>query len=327
MIRLARRITGIISGIFSFLYLIFFLNAVQTASLVLYPFSRRAFRAVNRWCARSIWGLWVVMAEIQNGIDVRFTGDAPRPRQNALVLPNHQSMADVLALMCLAWRCRRIGDMKWFVKDVVKWFPGFGWGMKFLDCLFVKRDWTRDRPGIERLFAKFRAEQIPMFLVSFLEGTRRTPKKHLAAQAFAKARGLRCPEHVLVPKTKGFVATMTGLRDHLDAVYDVTIGYAPVVPTLVACFSLHVRRIDVHVRVFPAASLPQDPGALDAWVRQRFEEKDALLEAFARDGRFPGPSFSGRVRAREWFASEHRLSASDVSSPSEALRVEPDLRR
>ncbi|MCB9653883.1 MAG: acyltransferase [Deltaproteobacteria bacterium] len=315
MIRFARRVFGIISGIFSFLYLIFFLNAVQTASLVLYPFSRRAFRAVNRWCARSIWGLWVVMAEVQNGIDVRFTGDAPRPRQNALVLPNHQSMADVLALMCLAWRCRRVGDMKWFVKDVVKWFPGFGWGMKFLDCLFVKRDWTRDRPGIERMFAKFRAEQIPMFLVSFLEGTRRTPKKHRAAQAFAETRGLTPPEHVLIPRTKGFVATMIGLRDHIDAVYDVTIGYAPIVPTLVACFTLDVPRIDVHVRVFPIDMLPDDADGLDAWARQRFEEKDALLAAFARDGRFPGPTFSDRVRVRDWFAPEGRLGAPDAPAP------------
>src|SRR5262245_18991270 len=113
--------TGVAAGALSFLYLILVLNTIQMVSVVVYPFSRRLFRAVNRWCARSIWGLWVIMAERQNRIQVRITGDPIPRRENALVLPNHQSMADVMLMMCFAWRCGRLGDMKFFVKDIVKW--------------------------------------------------------------------------------------------------------------------------------------------------------------------------------------------------------------
>lgn len=304
MARGIKWMAGVTAGALSFAYLIFVLNPVQMLSVVIYPFSRRAFREVNRWCARSIWGIWVLMAERQNGIEMRFTGDELPRRENALLIPNHQSMADVMVLMCLAWRCGRLGDMKFFVKDVVKWFPGFGWGMKFLDCIFVKRDWARDRGGIERLFSKYKREDIPIFLVSFLEGTRLTPAKLEKAQSFAEERGRHRPEHTLIPRTKGFVATMIGLRNHLDAVYDVTIGYPEKTPTLVSCFEAKVKRIEVHVRRYPTAELPTEDGALNEWVFERFQEKDARLGRFLEEQTFEGRPLPGEIRVRDWFRSE-----------------------
>ncbi len=322
--RALRWMWGVVTGVASFAYLIFVLNALQMLSLLVYPFSRAAFREINRWCARSIWGLWVIMAEVQNGIALRFTGERIVPRENMLILPNHQTMADVLALLCFGWRAGRIGDMKWFVKDIIKYFPGFGWGMRFIDCVFVKRDWAQDKDEIHRLFDRYKANAIPMCLVSFLEGTRMTASKHEAARAFAAERGLYVPEHTLIPRTKGFVATIAGLRDHLDAIYDLTIGYPATfgrgrpgrTPTLVNCFEARVERIDVHVRRYPIAELPQDDEALAAWAMARFREKDELMAAFARDGRFPGPELPGRVRVMDWFLPESRrvaLAADDAS--------------
>jgi 1-acyl-sn-glycerol-3-phosphate acyltransferase len=295
---------GVSAGALSFLYLIFVLNSVQMASVVFYPFSKRLFRAINRWCARSIWGWWVLMAERQNRIQIRFTGDPIPRRENALLVPNHQSMADVMVLLCCAWRCRRLGDVKFFVKDVVKWFPGFGWGMKFLDCVFVKRDWAKDKGSIEKLFAKYKREDIPIFLVSFLEGTRRTDRKHADAKRFAEERGLYCPEHTLIPRTKGFVATMIGLRDHLDSVYDLTIGYPDGVPSLVNCFEAKVKHIEVHVRRFPVDTLPTDEDELESWVFERFREKDRLLAELEHEKKFPGEPLPDAVRLMDWFRAE-----------------------
>lgn len=300
------RIYGLITGALSFVYLIFVLNPIQMASVLVYPFSRSAFRSINRWCARSIWGLWVLMGEAQNKIEVRFTGDRLPPRENVLVLPNHQSMADVMVVLCLAWRCGRLGDTKWFVKDVIKYFPGFGWGMHFLDCIFVKRDWAQDKDGIHRLFDKYKAENIPVFLVSFLEGTRLTPRKLEAAQRFAAERGRPVPKRTLVPRTKGFVATMEGLESHLDAVYDVTIAYPDFTPTLVNCFERKVRRIEVHVKRYAIGELPKDEEARSAWVFDRYREKDERLERFAREQRFPGPEWPDRVRLADYVRPESR---------------------
>ncbi|MCC7386097.1 MAG: 1-acyl-sn-glycerol-3-phosphate acyltransferase [Deltaproteobacteria bacterium] len=320
MQRALRRVVGLSTGALSFAYLILVLNTVQMLSVVLYPFSHRAFREVNRWCARSIWGLWVLMAELQNKLTLRFTGDPLPRRENALVLPNHQTMADVMVLICFAWRCGRLGDLKWFVKEVIKYVPGPGWGMRFLDCIFVKRDWAQDQHGIARLFDKYKRESIPVFLISFLEGTRKTDAKHQSAQAFARDRGLYVPAHTLVPRTKGFIATMQGLGTHLDAVYDVTIGYHGQPPTLVDCFAAAIERIDVHVRRYPIDAIPQGEEAQTAWVFDRFREKDALLAHFHREGSFPGPAHPTRVRALDWFLPESRrhTAIGDVGDASSA---------
>lgn len=305
-----RQTLGLVTGALSFVYLIFVLNPIQVASMALLPFSRRAVRAVNRWCARSIWGLWVLMAERQNGIRVRVTGDEVPLRENALVLPNHQSITDIMVLLCLAWRCGRLADMKFFVKDVVKWFPGFGWGMWLLDCIFVRRDWDRDRAGVQKIFAKYQREHIPLFLVTFLEGTRRTPAKQERARTFARERGLCEPTHTLVPRTKGFVATILGLRDHLDAVYDVDIAYPERVPTLVDAFRARVDRIEVRVRRTPVADLPAEEEGLARWVHDCFREKDRRLARFAVEQRFTGPEWPDRVRLLDWFISESQRARS-----------------
>lgn len=312
---MGRRVLGLAVGVLSFLYLVFVLNTIQMLSILLRPISARAFRAVNRWCARSIWGFWVLETERLNGTEVRFTGDRVPPRENGLILANHQSMADVVALLCFAWRCQRLGDMKWFVKDVIKYFPGVGWGMLFLDCVFVKRDWAKDRDGIRGLFAKYKSEQIPIFLVSFLEGTRITPRKLEAAQQHAREKGLPLPEHTLIPRTRGFVATMLGLGDHLDAIYDVTIGYPGRVPGLFDAFSARVPRIELHVRRFAVDTLPAGEDALAEWALARYREKDALMKEFSATGRFPGTPWSERVRVIDWLLPEGRPRISDVGSP------------
>jgi 1-acyl-sn-glycerol-3-phosphate acyltransferase len=299
-----RSALGLTLGALSFVILIFVLNPLQMLSVLIRPFSKSAFREVNRWFARFIWGLWVVMAERLVGVRMRFTGDPIRKGENALVLSNHQTMADVMVLLAYAWRSARIGDMKWFVKDVIKWVPGPGWGMVFLDCIFLKRNWAQDRAEIERLFGKFQSEGIPIFLVSFLEGTRKTSEKHARSVAFARERGLYEPRYTMIPRTKGFVATMLGLRGHLDAVHDVTIAYGDRVPSLMECFAGKVRRVDIHLRRFAVAEVPTDEAALTAWAMQRYREKDELLAAHAETGTFPGPVRSGPVRALDWLRPE-----------------------
>ena len=51
------------------------INLLQLSSLVLLPFSRTSFRAVNRWCANTWWGWCVSAAEHFYGVKVIFTGN------------------------------------------------------------------------------------------------------------------------------------------------------------------------------------------------------------------------------------------------------------
>ena len=260
------------------------INAMQTASLVVRPFSGRAFRRLNRWAAELFWG---ACARVTLGVHrtrVVFTGDAALPRENAVLIANHQSMTDIQVLFLLARRERRLGDLKWFVKRSVRWVPGVGWGMAFLDCLFVRRDWSADRRRIERTFRRLIRGKVPVWLVSFVEGTRLDSRKLALARDFAEAHALEAPRNVLLPRAKGFVASVTGLKDHVGAVYDVTIGYRGGLPNLWQWAKGQMREVHIDVRRYALAELPTAPEALAAWLQERFVEKDARLARFYASG-------------------------------------------
>ncbi len=262
-------------------------NFIQLSSLVLRPWSRRAFRAVNRWCADTWWGACVVVSERLNGVRLVSSGDELPLAENAVVVANHQCSPDIAVIMILARHKDRLGDLKFFVKQGIKWLPGIGWGMQFLDCVFVRRDWASDADHIRRTFRDLVDGHVPMWLVSFVEGTRLTPRKLEASQDFARSQGLTPPRHVLLPRSRGFAATVAGLREHAAAVYDLTIGYADAVPTLWQFVSGGVQDIHVHARRYPVAGLPTGEDELRAWLVERFRDKDELLDHFARHGAFP----------------------------------------
>ncbi len=262
-------------------------NAVQVASLIVLPFSRPAFRRINRWCADSWWGMCVDGAEKVNGTRILISGDDLPMREDALLIANHQQMPDIPAIMKLAKTKDRLGDLKFFVKKQLKWAPGVGWGMQFLDCPFIDREWSSDSAHIRRTFAKLVDNQVPMWLVSFVEGTRATRPKIEASREFARSRGLAETRHVQVPRTKGFTASVQGLRGHVTAVYDLTIGYEEGVPTLWQYLKGLVDRVHLHVRRFPIEALPETDEGLRDWLLERFVEKDRLLEHYYATGAFP----------------------------------------
>ena len=277
---------GTVLAIFGFVTLIL-ANLVQLLSLVLLPFSRSAFRRMNRWCANTWWGLCVVGAEKLNGTRIIITGEDLPVRENAILVANHQQMPDIPAIMKLAKTKGRLGDLKFFVKKQLKWAPGVGWGMQFLDCPFIDRDWASDQEQIQNTFAALVDNRVPVWLVSFVEGTRATRKKLEASREFARSRGLAKTNHVQVPRTKGFTASVQGLRSHITAVYDLTIGYEVGVPSLWQYVKGLVKRVHVHVRRFPIEDLPETEEGLRDWLLEHFVEKDRLLEHYYETRGFP----------------------------------------
>jgi len=288
--RLSQRLWGTTKGFASSLLLfstLIVFNLLQTSSLLIKLVSPKAFRRANREMADIWWGWCDKMAEHVYHIDVNVSGDDVPYRENALVVCNHQEMADITVLFRLARRKGRLGDLKFFVKDILKYIPGVGWGMLFIDCPFIKRNWTADRDYLARVFKKILDNRIPLWLVSFVEGTRVKPHKIERSRAFALANGLKPLEHLLIPRSKGFCATVENLRGHLDAVYDVSIGYIEGVPTLWQWIKGYVKRVNVHVRRYAIATLPSGEADLSAWLQRRFEEKDGLMDHYYRNGEFP----------------------------------------
>jgi hypothetical protein len=91
---------------------------------------------------------------------------------------------------------------------------------------------------------------------------------------------------LLLPRTKGFVATVHGLRGLVTAIYDVTIGYPDGVPTLWQYIQGLAPVAHVHLRRYPIESLPHGDEELRRWLIERFSEKDALLSRFRDAGSF-----------------------------------------
>ena len=288
----AERLRGLVLGSLVVIFLfstLLSLNVLQIMSLVMKPISQTAFRRFNRWAANLWWGWCAVLAEKLHGTKVVMSGDDVPVRENAIVVSNHQDMTDIAVIFALAREKERLGDLKWFVKDIIKYVPGVGWGMQFLDCLFIKRDWTADRGAIQSVFEKILAHRIPIWIISFVEGTRLTPEKLALSRKFAEERGMTPTRHVMIPRTKGFVATVQSLRGHLDAVYDITIGYVNGVPSLWQWINGHVRQVNLHVRRFAIDEMPEESDALTEWLMKCFEEKDGLLDYCYHHGVFPPP--------------------------------------
>jgi len=127
----------------------------------------------------------------------------------------------------LAARKGMLGFVKLFVKDSIFYIPGIGQGLYLLGFVFLSRSWSADQEKINQTFQKLRSLQLPFWLISHVEGTRFAESKHKASVDFAKKHDLPQLNHVLLPRSKGFVATLSGLRKNsqVKAVYDFTVMY------------------------------------------------------------------------------------------------------
>lgn len=255
------------------------INFLQFPSLLLLPFSRSAFDHYNRIAAFLIWGWWAWA--IQNLIGVRMTvlGDAIPQREDAIVIANHQSMADIAVILCLAFAKGRVADTKWMVKDILKYVPGIGWGLLFLGALFLKRDWATDEENIRKTFRRYAEGKLPLWLVSFPEGTRLTPKKLSLSQAYAKKAGLVATSYVLLPRPSGFIASVEGLRQRVHAVYSLTIKYpGDTPPSLSGLIRGEIDAVQLHVTRIPIAHVATDTKDLAGWLLTEFYAKDKRLQ-------------------------------------------------
>jgi 1-acyl-sn-glycerol-3-phosphate acyltransferase len=224
---------------------------------------------------------------------ITYSGDAIPMEENAIVLSNHLSFADFYAIHSLALRKNMLSACKYFAKDSLKWIPGFGWGMWLMGMIFVSRDWTTDETRIQKVFGNIKRHALPNWIVSYPEGTRRTDQKRLESQTFCEKRGLPILQHLLFPRTKGFVAMVHALREsHIKAIYDLTILYLHVPTGTIQqppnMLRIHIAPLDkeykihVHVRRFLIKDLPMNDNLLSQWLIDRFVEKDEWIERMNR---------------------------------------------
>jgi len=264
------------------------LNLVQIVSYSIYPFNKQLFNDINAGCAGLIWYILQWVFEKVRHAKITFSGDILPNGESAIVLANHRSYVDFYLVHSVGLRKKQLPNLKYFLKDSLKFLPAFGWGMYFMKMIFVKRDWTSDRQKIEQTFSQIKSLTNDYWIVSYLEGSRITPEKLKASQEFSKKKGYPILDNVLIPRTKGFIATIHSFRDtKVKYVYDFTLVYGHekrgygVFPSIPRIFMGRVDngyRFHVHIKRIPISSIPEEDEEITKWCIQLYKEKNDFLE-------------------------------------------------
>ncbi|KAG6517608.1 hypothetical protein ZIOFF_021004 [Zingiber officinale] len=150
-----------------------------------------------------------------------------------------------------------------------------GWSMWFTEYLFLERSWAKDEKTLKLGLQRLKDFPRPFWLALFVEGTRFTPAKLLAAQDYAASQGLPLPRNVLIPRTKGFVSAISIMRPFVPAVYDVTVAIpldqSP--PTMLRLLKRQSCVVHVHIKRYAVTDLPETDDGLAQWCRDIFVAK------------------------------------------------------
>lgn len=209
-------------------------------------------------------------------------------KEHALVISNHRSDIDWLVGWILAQRSGCLGSTLAVMKKSSKFLPVIGWSMWFSEYLFLERSWAKDESTLKSGILRLKDYPLPFWLALFVEGTRFTRAKLLAAQEYAASTGLPVPRNVLIPRTKGFVSAVSHMRSFVPAVYDVTVAIpkTSTSPTMLRIFRGQPSVVHVHLKRHLMKDLPESEDAVAQWCRDAFVAKDALLDKHIAEDTF-----------------------------------------
>lgn len=203
-----------------------------------------------------------------------------------LVVSNHQSWLDIVVLQKVLHR--RIPELKFFIKDQLKWIPLLGFAWWVFDHPFMKRfskDYLQKNPDkigkdlatTKKACKKF--DKHPVSIMNFIEGTRYTPLKH--AQQESPYRSL------LKPKAGGVAYVLHSMGEKIHSIIDVTIAYPDNKISLWDYLSGRIKEINIYIRQLPiperfiCMNYFEDPHirfSFQTWLNEKWNEKDAIYQ-------------------------------------------------
>jgi hypothetical protein len=201
---------------------------------------------------------------------------------------------------------------------------------RFLEFpLIDETDYVADRESLFQLLRSFAGptagSAAPVHFLLFPEGWslyNGEDRKCVLARSneFAKREGRPQLKHLLLPRTTGFNASISSLRESSPVIYDVTIayrGYDGSVPpkadlSIITLWGLLRRRSpeEIHIRLkrYSMEEVLQDA----SWLDKQWAEKDRMLDHFSRYGSFPVDS-RGFCRHQIFETRFHSMETSVVS--------------
>nr|AGO14580.1 A-class lysophosphatidate acyltransferase 2 isoform 2 [Echium pitardii] len=270
-----------------------FVNLIQAVFFVIVrPFSKNTYRRINRWVAELLWLELVWIIDWWAGVKIEVFADAETLRsmgkEHALLICNHRSDIDWLVGWVLAQRSGCLGSTLAVMKKSSKFLPVIGWSMWFSEYLFLERSWAKDENTLKSGLQRLKDFPQPFWVALFVEGTRFTQAKLLAAQEYATSTGLPVPRNVLIPRTKGFVTAVSHMRSFVPAIYDATVSIPKTSPppTMLRLFKGKPSVVHVHLKRHLMKDLPENDDAVAQWCKDTFVEKDKLLDKHIAEDTF-----------------------------------------
>ncbi|XP_022746007.1 1-acyl-sn-glycerol-3-phosphate acyltransferase 2-like isoform X2 [Durio zibethinus] len=240
-------------------------NLIQAVCFVLIrPLSKSNYRKINKVVAELLWLELIWLVDWWAGVKIKVFADHESfnlmGKEHALVIANHRSDIDWL--------------VGWVLAQVI------GWSMWFSEYLFLERSWAKDENTLKASLQRLKDFPQPFWLALFVEGTRFTEAKLLAAQKYATSQGLPIPRNVLIPRTKGFVSAVSHMRSFVPAIYDMTVAIpkSSPSPTMLRLFKGQSSVVQLHIKRHLMKELPETDEAVAQWCKDLFVEKDNLLD-------------------------------------------------
>ena len=267
-----------------------FADVLLSALLPISFFLPKVSYNLSSLIASPVWRGIQLIFERLNGAQITTSGVTLPPNESAIVLANHVAWTDFYLIQHMAVQTGMLGRCRWFAKQQLKWVPFLGWGLWAMGMPLISRKWDRDRKELDMVFRGPKKYKLPIWLVSYSETTRYTPQKYTETVHWCKTNNKPVPKYTLYPRTRGFVTTVSELKDQssITAIYDFTLAYAHgkrffEVPSMWQTIS--EPRMDkdwkfhVHVRRFEIKDLVgKSQSELAVWLEQRWLEKSKILE-------------------------------------------------
>ncbi|XP_033211115.1 1-acyl-sn-glycerol-3-phosphate acyltransferase gamma-like [Belonocnema kinseyi] len=269
------------------------------------PFSKYLYRKINYYLCYSFYSQLVFMAEWWADLEIVLYSDKEEfkkyyGKEHAYCVMNHSYEIDWLVGWVFCERINILGNCKAYAKKSIQYVPTLGWAWKFAESIFLERSWEKDKETIDVQIKELTDYPDPIWLLLFAEGTRFTPEKCEASKKFAKEKGLPELTNHLMPRTRGFTASLPSMRGKVTGLYDVEMAFKPTDPVKPTMTNLlRGNKVEAHMclRRIPMSDVPEGDEAAAAWLHELYQRKDRMLASFYETGDYFKTSGVPRLEA------------------------------
>ncbi|XP_045469955.1 1-acyl-sn-glycerol-3-phosphate acyltransferase delta-like isoform X2 [Harmonia axyridis] len=265
-------------------------------SIFVFPrvYNKKIYRKVNWYLSYSINAQLVCLAEWWSGSKVIIyvdKGDFEKyyGKEHGYLIMNHTYEIDWLLGWVILERFRLMGNAKAYCKKALQFMPILGWNWKFSEFVFLERNFDKDKKNIDHQVGELCDYPDPMWLLLYPEGTRFNEEKHKASVEFARKHNQPELKHHLLPRTKGFIASLPAMRGKVPALYDCLTVFKeddPVEPTMRNIMKGKSVTAHLYFRRIPLEEIPESEEEMDKFLKNLFVIKDKMKEGFLKHGDF-----------------------------------------